>query len=46
MKKQLGNAFKNKKILVTGGTGCIGSEIARRLLKCKQSKERLKIMSY
>lgn len=27
------NVFKNKKILVTGGTGSIGSEIVKRLLK-------------
>lgn len=33
MKKKLQNIFKNKKILVTGGTGCIGSEIVRSLLK-------------
>ncbi|MBN2602730.1 MAG: SDR family NAD(P)-dependent oxidoreductase [Candidatus Thermoplasmatota archaeon] len=33
MKNDLGNVFKDKKILVTGGTGCIGSEIVRNLLK-------------
>ena len=32
MEKQLANTFKNKKILVTGGTGCIGSEIVKSLL--------------
>ena len=32
MEKQLEKIFKNKKILVTGGTGCIGSEIVRNLL--------------
>ena len=32
MKKQLEKLFRNKKILVTGGTGCIGSEIVRNLL--------------
>jgi FlaA1/EpsC-like NDP-sugar epimerase len=33
MVEKLLNTFKNKKILVTGGTGCIGSEIVRSLLK-------------
>lgn len=33
MRKQLENVFRNKKILVTGGTGCIGSEIVRSLLQ-------------
>src|SRR4030042_3273823 len=33
MEEQLKEAFKNKKILVTGGTGCIGSEIVKNLLK-------------
>jgi len=33
MEQKLKNTFKNKKILVTGGTGCIGSEIAKNLLK-------------
>ena len=28
----MNNTFKNKKILVTGGTGCIGSEIVKSLL--------------
>jgi FlaA1/EpsC-like NDP-sugar epimerase len=32
MEEQLNNIFKNKKILVTGGTGCIGSEIVKSLL--------------
>ena len=32
MRKQLENIFRNKKILVTGGTGSIGSEIVRSLL--------------
>ena len=32
MKKQLENIFRNEKILVTGGTGSIGSEIVRSLL--------------
>jgi len=33
MEKKLENVFKNKKILVTGGTGCIGSEIVKNLLE-------------
>jgi FlaA1/EpsC-like NDP-sugar epimerase len=33
MERKLENIFKNKKILVTGGTGCIGSEITRNLLE-------------
>ena len=41
MKKQLENVFRNKKILVTGGTGCIGSEIARRLLAYKPNVVRI-----
>jgi len=32
METQLLNTFKNKKILVTGGTGCIGSEIVKSIL--------------
>jgi FlaA1/EpsC-like NDP-sugar epimerase len=35
MREKIENIFKNKKILVTGGTGCIGSEIVRSLLKHK-----------
>jgi FlaA1/EpsC-like NDP-sugar epimerase len=35
MQKQLENIFRGKKILVTGGTGCIGSEIVRSVLKYK-----------
>ena len=31
--KDFKNMFRNKKILVTGGTGCIGSEIVRNILK-------------
>lgn len=41
MEKQLNNTFKNKKILVTGGTGCIGSEIVKRLLKYKPKVVRI-----
>jgi len=33
MEKKLEKIFENKKILVTGGTGCIGSEIVRSLIK-------------
>lgn len=33
MQQKLRNTFKNKKILVTGGTGCIGSEIVKYLLR-------------
>jgi FlaA1/EpsC-like NDP-sugar epimerase len=33
MEEKLQNTFKGKKILVTGGTGCIGSEIVKNLLK-------------
>jgi UDP-N-acetylglucosamine 4,6-dehydratase/5-epimerase len=35
MEKQFEDIFKDKKILVTGGTGCIGSEIVKSLLKYK-----------
>ena len=35
MEKKLNNIFSDKNILVTGGTGCIGSEIVRELLKYK-----------
>ena len=41
MGKKLKNTFKNKKILVTGGTGCIGSEIVRNLLKFKPNVVRI-----
>jgi len=41
MEKQLEKIFKNKKILVTGGTGCIGSEIVRNLLKYKPKVVRI-----
>lgn len=41
MEKQLENTFNNKKILVTGGTGCIGSEIVRNLLKYKPNVVRI-----
>lgn len=33
--------FKNKRILVTGGTGSIGSEIVRQLIACKPKQIRI-----
>lgn len=33
MEKQLKKIFKNKKILVTGGTGSVGSQIVKKLLE-------------
>jgi FlaA1/EpsC-like NDP-sugar epimerase len=41
MDKKLEDTFKDKKILVTGGTGCIGSEIVRNLLKYKPNVVRI-----
>ncbi|MBN1860281.1 MAG: polysaccharide biosynthesis protein [Candidatus Thermoplasmatota archaeon] len=41
MQKQLETIFRGKKILVTGGTGCIGSEIVRSLLKYKPQVVRI-----
>jgi FlaA1/EpsC-like NDP-sugar epimerase len=41
MRKQLEDVFRNKKILVTGGTGCIGSEIVRSLLAYKPKVVRI-----
>jgi UDP-N-acetylglucosamine 4,6-dehydratase len=41
MQKQLENIFRGKKILVTGGTGCIGSEIVRSVLKYKPAVVRI-----
>ena len=41
MQKQLENIFRGKKILVTGGTGCIGSEIVRSVLKYKPEVVRI-----
>ena len=41
MQKQLENIFRGKKILVTGGTGCIGSEIVRSVLKYKPKVVRI-----
>lgn len=41
MQKQLEKIFRNKKILVTGGTGCIGSEIVKNLLKYKPNVVRI-----
>jgi len=39
--KDLTSEFKGKKILITGGTGSIGSEIVRRLLNFKPSTIRI-----
>jgi FlaA1/EpsC-like NDP-sugar epimerase len=41
LKRDLENVFKNKKILVTGGTGCIGSIIVKNLLKYKPEVVRI-----
>jgi len=41
MQKQLEEIFRGKKILVTGGTGCIGSEIVRSVLKYKPKVVRI-----
>ena len=41
MKIQLDDTFKNKKILVTGGTGCIGSEIVKSILNYKPKVVRI-----
>ncbi|MBN1280615.1 MAG: polysaccharide biosynthesis protein [Candidatus Thermoplasmatota archaeon] len=41
IREQLKNIFQGKKILVTGGTGCIGSEIVRSVLKYKPEVVRI-----
>jgi UDP-N-acetylglucosamine 4,6-dehydratase len=41
MQKQLETTFRGKKILVTGGTGCIGSEIVRSVMKYKPEVVRI-----
>ncbi len=41
MQKQLEDIFRGKKILVTGGTGCIGSEIVRSVMKYKPEVVRI-----
>ncbi len=37
----MANEFKNKRILVTGGTGSIGSTIVRKVLKCDPAQIRI-----
>lgn len=39
--KKIRSIFDGKKILVTGGTGSIGSEIVRQLLRCKPKQIRI-----
>lgn len=39
--KRLEDIFRGKKILVTGGTGCIGSEIVRSVMKYKPEVVRI-----
>lgn len=41
MSKKNNNCFQNKIILVTGGTGSIGSEIVRKLIKYKPKQVRI-----
>jgi FlaA1/EpsC-like NDP-sugar epimerase len=41
IQKQLESIFRGKKILVTGGTGCIGSEIVRSILNYKPEVVRI-----
>lgn len=41
MKKILAELFKDKRILVTGGTGSIGSEIVRQLMEFKPAQIRI-----
>jgi FlaA1/EpsC-like NDP-sugar epimerase len=41
MEDKIRDVFRNKKILVTGGTGTIGSEIVRNLLKYKPEVVRI-----
>ena len=41
MEKQILNLFKDKKILVTGGTGSIGNQIALKLLDCNPKVVRI-----
>jgi FlaA1/EpsC-like NDP-sugar epimerase len=41
MEDKIRDVFRNKKILVTGGTGTIGSEIVRNLLRYKPEVVRI-----
>ena len=41
MEKQLLSEFKGKKILVTGGTGSIGTALVKQILKYKPSAIRI-----
>lgn len=38
MEKKLVNFFKNKSILITGGTGSFGQIAVKKLLKCNPKK--------
>ncbi|MDD5038128.1 MAG: NAD-dependent epimerase/dehydratase family protein [Dehalococcoidales bacterium] len=36
--KQYRNEYKNKKVLITGGAGCVGSNLTRALIEAKTAK--------